>query len=653
MRKRKCSRCEKIRDIYTGYDVCVPCKAEIRAEELAAKAKKRLEARVGMKVREKAEKIVRNKAVSLKKAVEKKAKLEVAAEIAPTIEEIEKQKRITKAGSERLKKIKETKLRAFANEEIRREKEERLASEKASEVEKELIRRELCRRKLIYFTQRFTPRYDIGWLHREIADELEKFIEDVIAYKSPRLMLFVPPRHGKSELVSRKFPAWALGHYPWLEFISASYDLSLPMEFSRHNRALLRDSYYKRLFDTRLDPENQNVEWWRTTKLGGFLPAGVAGPITGKGAHVLNIDDPVKNSDEADSETMRKKAWDWFGSTAMSRLAPQSGAVITMTRWHDADLAGMALQTMYDQLRERDELVASWRADKTPVEDIERMVASLEEEIDMWKVIKYPAIAEEDEPNRKKGEALHPARYPVSRLLRLKRSSLQPRHWSALYQQNPVPEEGLYFKQENIRFGSMPDWREMPIRIAFDLAIGQKQSNDYTVGVVGCLDEANQIHVLDMVRGRWDTDEIARAILDLYRKYWVQNKDVVVGIERGQLELAVRPALRKLMDEQKLFPSFDDTLKPITDKMVRARPLQGVAQRGLLIFPTNTGWTEVAVHELLRFPGGVNDDIVDSLAWLARMFVNVNAPKRRKVKQPKSWKDKLRVSSSVPGAMAA
>jgi len=617
----------------------------------AARLDERLGERVKKRVTERTKQIVEVQKRSLEKqarlAVNKRAR--AAAE--PTVSEIQKEKAELLATTKRFTQIKDDKLRAYANAERAKEREEKLASTD-DESERELIRRELCRRKLIHFTQRFTPNYEAGWLHRGVAEELEGFIKSVVESKNPRLMLFMPPRHGKSELVSRKFPAWCLGHYPWLEFIAASYDLSLPMEFSRHNRSLMRDPYYKRLFETRLDPENQNAEWWRTTKGGGFLPAGVAGPITGKGAHVLNIDDPVKNAEDADSETMRRKAFDWLGPVAMSRLAPQSGVIITMTRWHDADMAGMALQTMYDLLRERDELVAAWRDDRLPEPQIERMVSNLEEEIDMWKVIKYPAIAEADEPHRKKGEALHPARYPLARLKRQK-NTLQPRHWSALYQQNPVPEEGLYFKVENIRYAAPIDWREFPIRIAWDLAIGQKQSSDYTVGVVGCLDEANQIHVVDMVRGRWDTDEIATAILDTYRKYHVHNKDIVVGIEKGQLELAVKPALRKLMDERKLWPSFDDTLRPITDKMIRARPLQGIAQRGLLIFPTNASFTEVAVHELLRFPGGVNDDIVDALAWLARMFVNVTAPKRKRPRVQKSWRDQLVVSFADNTVMLA
>lgn len=633
--------------------VCVDCMAAAKAEKLAAKAKARLEVNVGKLVRKKATALVRKETVKLKKKRETKVRAEARLAVDPTVKQIQQQKFRVAKSIERLEKHHKTKVQAFASEERAREKEQRLEESKSND-EKELIRRELCRRKLIHFTQRFSPRYEAGWVHREMAGELENFLEGVVTHTNPRLMVFMPPRHGKSELVSRKFPAWALGKYPWLEFISASYDLSLPMEFSRHNRSLLRDPYYKRLFDTRLDPENQNAEWWRTTKGGGFLPAGVAGPITGKGAHVLNIDDPVKNAEDADSENMRKKAWDWFGPVAMSRLAPQSGVIITMTRWHDADLAGMALQTMYDLIRERDELVAGLRADRVNETDIERLVESLNEELDLWKVIKYPAIAEENEPNRVKGEALHPARYPVTRLKRLK-NTLQPRHWSALYQQNPVPEEGLYFKQENIRYTGPIDLRERPIRMAWDLAIGQKQSNDYTVGVVGVLDEANQIHIVDMVRGRWDTDEIATAILDLYRKYHVQNKDIVVGIEKGQLELAVKPALRKLMDERKLWPSFDDTLRPITDKLVRARPLQGIAQRGLLLFPHGAGWAEVATHEMLRFPGGVNDDIVDALAWLARMFSNVTAPKPRHAPEPKSWREKLKFlgRAGVNSVMAA
>jgi predicted phage terminase large subunit-like protein len=649
MVKRKCSQCGKIKSLYSKATRCPACIAEEKVKLLAEKAHERVEVRAAKL----AKKIVAKKSKALTKVVAKKAQVAAKLKAKPEIREIERAKAKQKKTIEEFKHLRKKQVQAYANEERRVEKEQKLASEDTSDVEKELIRRELSRRKLIWFTKHFTPRYDVGWLHREIADNLEAFLEDVVAAKNPRLMLFVPPRHGKSELVSRKFPAWALGKYPWLEFISASYDLSLPMEFSRHNRALLRDPYYKRLFETRLDNENQNVEWWRTSKGGGFLPAGVAGPITGKGAHILNIDDPVKNAEDADSETIRAKAWDWFGSTAMTRLAPQSGVVLTMTRWHDADLAGMALDRMYSMIRERDELVANWRAEKVAEGEIERLVAGLEEEIDLWKVIKYPAIAEEDESNRKKGEALHPTRFPVARLMRIKNSAMQPRHWSALYQQNPIPDEGLYFKAENIRYSSRPSFEQYPVRIAFDLAIGQKQSNDYTVGVAGCLDEANQVHVLEMVRGRWDTDEIAEAILGMYMKYAQYTSNVVVGIERGQLELAVRPALRKLMDERKLYPAFDDTLKPITDKMVRARPLQGIAQRGLLLFPTNTPWVEVAVHELLRFPGGVNDDIVDALAWLARMFVNVSPPKRKMPKPPKSWKDNLKLTNSAPGVMAA
>jgi predicted phage terminase large subunit-like protein len=651
---KECPDCKKVVKVHNTTGVCQPC----TTDRVTRKLKAAQEARLAKQIQRKAKKVAVKRVARMRETLAPKVKKAVEAEakalIAPEREEIEKHKKQLDKYIEKNNKARTAQIRHIAREERNNERAvEAIAT--GTEIERELARRELCRRKMIHFTQRFTPGYQTGWLHREISEELEKFLEKIVKGESPRQMLFVPPRHGKSELVSRKFPAYSLGHYPWMEFISASYDLSLPLEFSRHVRALLRDPYYRLLFPrTNLDPENQNAEGWKTTRRGGFLPAGVRGPITGKGAHVLNIDDPVKSSDEADSETLRASAWGWYGSTALSRLAPQSGVLITMTRWHDADLAGMALQTMFDQLRECDEMVQNWRNERVSEAKIEEMLAQMHREMDMWNVIKYPAVAEEDEPNRKKGEALHPARYPIDRLKRMKNSGMLPRHWSALYQQNPIPEEGLYFKKENIRQDSPPEWRECPIRIAFDLAIGQKQSNDYTVGTVCALDGSNRIHVLEMVRGRWDTDDICRAVLDLYTKYWTPTGDIIVGIEKGQLELAIKPSLYKMMDERKVWPAFDDTLKPITDKMVRARPLQGVAQRGLLIFP-NTPWADVAINELLRFPGGMNDDIVDSLAWAVRMLTRTAAPRPKIGKQPKGWKDKLAAMTgrTGSGAMAA
>jgi hypothetical protein len=165
-------------------------------------------------------------------------------------------------------------------------------------IRREMARRVLARRSLIAFTQRFLPNYEPGWVHHDIARRLEQFMRDVEAKNSPRLMLLVPPRHGKSELGSIRFPGWALGHHPEWEFINCGYNLDLPMKFSRKVRETLRDPAFTSLFpECQIDKESQSAEAWMTTAGGGFTAAGVGGGITGKGAHILGIDDPIKNQE--------------------------------------------------------------------------------------------------------------------------------------------------------------------------------------------------------------------------------------------------------------------------------------------------------------------------------------------------------------------
>lgn len=544
-----------------------------------------------------------------------------------------------------------------------------------NQFERELARRELSRRYLLRYIQRFNPNYVAGWVHEDICRRLEQFVQDVEDGKNPRLMLFMPPRHGKSLIASQNFPAWVLGKHPEWEIIAASYAVSLPLGFSRAVRAQIRDPMYRATFpDTILDEENQAAEGWKTTEGGGYLPAGVGGGITGKGANILIIDDPIKDAEEADSETVRESNWNWYSSTAYTRLAPKSGVLIIQTRWHDDDLSGRAINQMREAIKLAEDLHADGLQQiahlkgaeyEAALAELDEEVQAVRDEVDHWEIVSYPAIAEHDEwltddgkvvdfevakarLLRKKGEALHEERFPLRRLRKIRRTLL-PRHWSALYQQNPVPEEGLYFKKEMLRFGGPIDWRELPIVMAWDLAVGQKQVNDYTVGVVGCIDYDDRVHVLEMVRGRMDTHQIVEAILDLYQRYKMRTtQSVVVGIEKGQLELAIRPQLKKRMKERRIYPSFDDELKPLTDKLVRARPLQGRMQQGMVVFPSNTTWVDTIVHEMLRFPGGIHDDTVDAMAWMVRMLERVGPPKLRQPKKLRSWRDRLKAEMSRP-----
>ena len=531
-------------------------------------------------------------------------------------------------------------------------------SNPAAAAQLELAQRVLCKRRLIPFTKRINPRYDAGWVHDDIARRLERFSDDVAKGLSPRLMLLMPPRHGKSELASRMFPAWHLGRHPDHEIIACSYNVSLAMAFSRKVKETIADPNYESVFATRLNPNHQSAEEWGVYgDRGGYVAAGVGGGITGKGCHVLLIDDPIKNAQEADSADIRNTLWDWYGSTAYTRMAPGGGVLLIQTWWHDDDLAGR-LQTA--------------------------MLA--DPEADQFEVVKYPAIAEDDEyidlatdrivygvdveplltvPEkvainlvgscvshrrlRRKGEALHSARYDIIKLNRIKRT-LQPRHWSALFQQNPVPDDGEYFTKDQFRRGAPPSHKACNVFIAWDFAISEKKQNDYTVGTVCLHDSDDVMYVVDQVRFKSaNAFFIVESILNLSSKWYSPSQQL--GFEDGQIYKAINALLKKRMRERQYYPSTM-VLQPITDKMARARSLQGRMQQGMVVFDSSAAWYDVTRAEMLRFPSGVHDDCVDSLAWAANMVIGREPPAKPKEMVMKSWKDRLESAGSV-GHMAA
>ena len=420
-------------------------------------------------------------------------------------------------------------------------------------------------------------------------------------------MLFMPPRHGKSTLASVAFPAWHLGRNPQHEFISCSYSGSLAMGFSRKVRGLLREEGFKSAFKTRLDPQSQSAEAWLTTSGGGYVAAGGGGGTTGKGAHILVIDDPVKNRDDAESSNARESAWDWYTSTAYTRLAPGGGVLVILTRWHDDDLAGRLLKAAADNGEQ-------------------------------WEVVNYPARAEVDEEFRKQGEALHRERYDEEALNRIEKA-VGPRDWSALYQQNPVADDGDYFTRDMINYYDRDEIDEDRMRYycAWDLAIGKNDRNDYTVGMVVGVDEHDQIFVMDMVRGRFDGFELVEQILDMY-EVW---KPSIIGIEKGHIEMALGPFLEKRVRERGLYEAYFKDLKTgRRDKEARARAIQGRMQQGMVFLPRDEEFTGPLVAELLRFPNGVHDDQVDALAWIGLMMTEFSTFVE-KVEHIPSWRDRL------------
>jgi hypothetical protein len=522
-------------------------------------------------------------------------------------------------------------------------------------LQAELAKRILSRRGLIHFTKRFYPTYEPGWVHYDIAKRLETFMKDIEARKSPRLMLLVPPRHGKSELASIRFAAFVLGHHPEWEVINCGYNLDLPMKFSRKVREIVRDPGYSPLFpNTALDPEFQGAEAWNTTAGGGFTAAGVGGGIVGKGAHVLVIDDPIKNHEEADSVLTRDGLWDWYWSTAYTRLAPGAGVLIIQTWWHDDDLAGrLQQQSQGDEATDQFVIVKypaiaeQWEYRRNDV--IERHTEPLAPEHVAMRMIQRAAgtgmpnkLEENFELLRMPGEALHPERYTEPMMNSMKAN--QPdRLWSALFQQNPIPDGGVYFKKDNFRYEpTSPAAYKRNVFQAWDFAIGEKQLNNFTVGVTLIQDESDYLHVVELIRFKsGDSFQIVDEMVNAAIRWGSEpTAPLVIGFEDGMIWRAIEPLFQKVCAERRYYPPYE-VLRPLTDKLARARNLQGRMQQGKVYFPAEAAWMNEVRTELLRFPTGVQDDIVDALAWAVNLCIGRAPQLAPKAKELPSWKDRL------------
>ena len=502
----------------------------------------------------------------------------------------------------------------------------------------EMAARTLARRRLLPFIKRFRPKYTAGWVHDDICRRLERFLEQVEQGKEPRLMLNVPVRHGKSEIGSRHFAPWVLGKHPDWEIIAASGSQSLALSFSRYVRDLVRDDSYQAVFpDMKLDTSSQSVENWNTTAGGGYLAAGAGTMITGRGCHILLLDDVVKDAEAADSAVIREATWEWYMSTALTRLAPGGGVLGIMTTWNEDDWAGRIQQVMGTG------------------------------EGDVFEIVKYPAINElgdeyillddsivEIQPGapvpegarmtRPKDTALHPARYTLDALKRRKSNYYalgQQRWWSALYQQNPTPAGGVFFTKDMFtEFTQAPPRQGRAIYQAWDFAITDKQKSDWTVGVTGLLDENDTLYILDVWRFKTDDGiELGTAIVQ-YAQAWGADG---IAVEDGQIWKSIKANFDKACETRKHYPSYE-VIVPLTDKRVRAQPLRGRMQQGKVQFAGRAPWYPDLKNEMLRFEaGGKHDDQVDATAHLVRLVTTQATPRLRNAEPPlKSWKDKLK-----------
>ncbi len=475
----------------------------------------------------------------------------------------------------------------------------------ATELKAELLTRQLIPRRLLPFVERFKPDYKAGWFHRRLCSTLERFCAKVEAGLSPRLMIYAPPRHGKSEIVSRAFPSWIAGKHPEWEQIIATYGQDLADDLGRWCKRTLTDPKFSTVF-AGSSPRSDSAAASRIDleKGGGLRFVGVGGPLIGRGGNVAVIDDPLKNREEADSERYREATRNWYTSVLRTRLAPGGGIVLMHQRWHTQDLAGWLLET----------------------------------DPDGWEVENFPAIAERDEEFRKKGEALHPERWPLKELEAL-RKDLSPRDWLAMYQQRPVSEEGGYFKKAWMRtYDAAP--KVGTVYLAADLAYKVGQDNDRTViAPFGLTDTGDVAFLPGIVMDRLDTGASVEAILDVAKASGAQ----VLAVGRDMIQGSIGPFLAKRMEERDIWLTIEE-IPQKADKEARARSFQARMQQGKVLFPSGDLWNELIQPELLSFPGGKHDDAVDMAAHACLLLDKLSKPSKpeeEKWKNPdqRRWKE--------------
>lgn len=413
----------------------------------------------------------------------------------------------------------------------------------------------------------------------------EEIVAGIIQGKG-RFIFNMPPRHGKSELISKYTPAWFLNLFPDKNVILASYEADFAATWGRHVRNILGES---NLFDTRISGDSSAANRFNLIQGGGMVTAGVGGAITGRGADLLLIDDPVKNWADAKSPTKQKTTIDWFNSTLYTRGEDSATIIVLQTRWDENDLAGYLIN----------------------------------EHTDDWKVFNFPALAHDNDIlGRKEGEALCPDRYPTESLLNTKKA-VGSTIWAALYDGNPTPDEGVKFKRDWLRFYRRAELPEMDmIVLSWDYSFDEGEENDYNVGQVWGFKD-RKCYLL------WQIREKAAFIrqCEMTRfavKTWPRYLSMLIEKKANGAALidTLKPTIHGIIE-----------IDPVESKEVRADFVTPIWEAGdvLLPDPSEEPWVEAFISEVLKFPRGKHDDQVDPMTQVLRWFSAQREPNIREL----------------------
>lgn len=423
------------------------------------------------------------------------------------------------------------------------------------------------------------------YVHGDHTKYICQALHEVEKGSLKRLMIFLPPRHSKSFTVSETFPSWFIGRKPSRRVIIVSYGDSLARRFGKANRTKVSD-FGPSVFGIQLDQGGAPVtNWGLESHRGQMISTGIGGPIAGEGADLLIIDDPIKNSQEANSPTYREMIWNEWRNTLLTRLSPEAVVILIQTRWHEDDLAGRILR----------------------------------EEKDKWAVLKLPCQAEEGDPlGRSLGEPLWPE-YGFDKAWSDQRKiEVGSYAWAALYQQRPAPLEGGIIKRHWWRYYQEPPSDFDEVFQSWDMAFKDTKSSSYVVGQVWGRKGADG-YLLDQVRDRMNFVETLRAVQALSTK-WPE-------------------AIGKIIEDKANGPAVIESLKesvgglipevPSGSKIARTFAVSPLIEAGNVYLPANAPWLGDYLDELTAFPNAMHDDQVDATTQALKKITRRTRPSIR------------------------
>jgi predicted phage terminase large subunit-like protein len=455
-----------------------------------------------------------------------------------------------------------------------------------NDVNAELARREMLEYCRLLWQSKSNKPYQVGRHTIGICEEIDKALADFERGQPSFIILTVPPQHGKSEIVSRFLPTYFLGKHPDDEVMVVSYAADLAYGFSRNARKLMRSAEYAATFPAvKIAQDNAGVEEWGIEgRTGKARFSGIGGGVTGKGAALAVIDDPIAKREEAESETIRNKVWDSFRNDVMSRLAPVSVVIVTMTRWHNDDLVGRILKEMKEN------------------PDFPR-----------FKVLDWPATRP-GEYDWLFTERYSPAFYENQRALQGSYG------WSSLYLCNPVPRTGNIIRADKVKILSPEKFDEVTRGMRFargwDLASGEarvKEDPDWTSGCKAAKawtrtnDPQFKVPVLfiaDYIRGRWEALERNRRIMSTA----IADGTITVGVEKFGAYKDAYTTVKTILGGIR-------SVRPVQlpgDKVAKAETVSPMFEAGN-VYMRKAPWNDEVLAQYAAFPGAAHDDDVDAV----------------------------------------